>query len=82
MAEPMEDDGAGLPASADTAAEPAEDAPARILTVEAEAAEATVPHEGVALPPEGVPSAAPEPSAEAASEEPPATGDACPPGCR
>ncbi|HEV7265860.1 MAG TPA: Rne/Rng family ribonuclease [Falsiroseomonas sp.] len=59
-------DGAPLPAAADTAGEtPA----ARIVTLEAEAAEASVPHEGVPvaesvpMPPEGVHSAAPEPSA-------------------
>jgi ribonuclease E len=37
----------------------AESLPARIVTMEAEAAEATVPHDGVALPPEGVPEAGP-----------------------
>jgi ribonuclease E len=62
IAESPTGEGAELPASADTGAagDGAEDAPARIVTMEAEAAEATVPHEGVALPPEGVPSAAPE----------------------
>ena len=44
------------PTDGDTAEEPA---PIRIVTMEAEAAEATVPHEGVALPPEGVPEAGP-----------------------
>jgi ribonuclease E len=51
----------GDPADAilpDGAAADAAEAPAaRIVTLEAEAAEATVPHEGVALPPEGVPGA-------------------------
>ena len=49
-----------------SAAEPAMDGDAeeeslqaRIVTMEAEAAEATVPHDGVALPPEGVPEAGP-----------------------
>jgi ribonuclease E len=61
IAEAPSGEGAELPASADTGAPgEADDAPARIVTMEAEAAEATVPHEGVALPPEGVPSAAPE----------------------
>jgi ribonuclease E len=58
---PSAEEGAELAASADTGApDEADDAPARIVTIEAEAAEATVPHEGVPLPPEGVPSAAPE----------------------
>jgi ribonuclease E len=43
---------ASHPADADEDA-----ASSRIMTLEAEAAEATVPHEGVALPPEGVPAA-------------------------
>ena len=46
----------------------AESLPARIVTMEAEAAEATVPHEGVALPPEGVAEAAPA-DREAADRE-------------
>ncbi|WP_372622411.1 ribonuclease E/G [Falsiroseomonas sp.] len=66
-----EEGGAPLPAAADTTEEtPA----ARIVTLEAEAAEAPVPHEGVPvaesspLPPEGVRSAASEPAAEPNAE--------------
>ncbi|WP_270938777.1 Rne/Rng family ribonuclease, partial [Falsiroseomonas oryzae] len=67
VAEPPAEEGEPLPAAADTAAEEAEAPPARLVTLEAEAAEATVPHEGVALPPEGVPAAA-EPAIDRAPE--------------
>jgi ribonuclease E len=45
----------------------AEEPPAaRLVTLEAAAAEAPVPHEGVAVPPEGVAEAAPEPASQPA----------------
>ena len=53
---PEGDTADGETAGGDTAEEPAS---VRIVTMEAEAAEATVPHDGVALPPEGVPEAGP-----------------------
>ena len=75
---------AAEPAPEDEAAEgdaTAESLPVRIVTMEAEAAEATVPHEGVALPPDGVAEAAPSDreaaqaeAAEAEAEEAEASG--------
>ena len=62
-------EGVPLPAAEDTAsAEGAEEPATRIVTLEAEAAEAPVPHEGVALPPEGVPAASSEPAADPAPD--------------
>jgi ribonuclease E len=50
-------------------ADDAEPRPERIVTLEAEAAEATVPHEGVALPPDGVPEATPQDDGPAAETD-------------
>ncbi|WP_368414870.1 ribonuclease E/G [Falsiroseomonas sp.] len=56
LTEALESSAAEPPAETDAAAD---SLPARIVMMEAEAAEATVPHDGVALPPEGVPEAGP-----------------------
>jgi ribonuclease E len=69
VAEPADEPGEAFPGADAGDAPGPEDAPAaRIATMEAAAAEATVPHEGVVLPPEGVPSAAPGMAADAAPE--------------
>ncbi len=66
-AAPAADTGEALPAAADTA--PAEEPADRLTTLEAAAAEATVPHEGVALPPQDMASAVPPGASEPAGAE-------------